>query len=327
MQITRRRFLGQAAASGAGAMVATGCATISVESKPLIIDTHQHLWNFKQQKLPWLATAPEVLRKNYRTEEYLAATAGLNVRSIYMEVDVATEELSREAALVLSIASGGKTPMLACVIGGRPDASDFLIYLSRLIVSPHLKGVRRVLHSPATPAGYCLKPEFVRGVKQIGEAGRSFDLCMRPTDLMDGASLAKQCPGTRFILDHCGNPDLKSFRAARAGESKPLHTAEEWKRSIDALAQLPNVICKISGIVASLPKGGDSAALAPAVNHCLDAFGPDRVVFGGDWPVCLLGATYKKWVAMLGEIIASRPAEQQRKLWATNALRHYSLTV
>lgn len=326
MQITRRRFLAQAAAPGTIALVAASCATVSTDDKPLIIDTHQHLWDLKQQKLPWLATAPEVLRKNYRTEEYLAATAGLNVRSIYMEVDVATEELAREAALVLTLASSGKTPMLAAVIGGRPDATDFPAYLGRLVSSPYLKGVRRVLHSPATPGGYCLKPEFVRGVKQIGEAGRSFDLCMRPTELMDGAALAKQCPGTRFILDHCGNPDLKCFRAARAGEAKPLHTADDWKRSIDALAQLPNVIGKISGIVASLPKGGSSADLAPAVNHCLDAFGPDRVVFGGDWPVCLLGASYKKWVAMLGEIIASRPAEQQRKLWATNALRHYTLT-
>ncbi|MST01112.1 MAG: amidohydrolase [Pedosphaera sp.] len=325
MQITRRRFLGQAVVSGA--VAAAGCVTLPASRGPLIIDTHQHLWDLKQQKLPWLATAPEVLRKNYRTEEYLAATAGLNLRSIYMEVDVATEELGNEATLILGIASGGKTPMLAAVIGGRPDATDFEAYLRRFSVSPHLKGVRRVLHSDATPAGYCLKPEFVRGVKLLGAAGKSFDLCMRATDLMDGVSLAKQCPQTRFVLDHCGNPDLKCFRAARTGEAKPTHTADAWKSSIDAFAKLPNVIGKISGIAASLPKGGGTGDLAPAVNHCLDAFGPDRVVFGGDWPVCLLGATYKHWVEMLSEIISSRPAEQQRKLWATNALRHYSLTV
>jgi L-fuconolactonase len=279
------------------------------------------------QKLPWLGDAPAVLRQSYRTEEYLAATAGLNVRAVYMEVDVAEETLRNEAELVLGIAASGQTPMLGAVIGGRPDAPDFAAYVRQFQANPRFKGVRRVLHSPATPAGYCLRPEFVRGVRLLGEVGRSFDLCMRAPELMDGAKLAAQCPGTRFVLDHCGNPDLKCFRPARPGEDSPRHTADEWKRSIDALAKLPNVIGKISGIAASLTKGGGAEDLAPAVNHCLDAFGPDRVVFGGDWPVCLLGATYQEWVRMLRQIIAARPAEQQRKLWSANALRHYALKV
>ncbi len=326
MQATRRQFL-HVSAAAAATLAASGCATVSEPVNPLIVDTHQHLWDLSSQQLPWLGDAPAVLRKSYRTEEYRAATAGLNVRAIYMEVDVAEETLRSEAELVLGIAASDRTPMLAAVIGGRPDATDFPAYVKRFQDNPRFKGVRRVLHSPATPAGYCLRPEFVRGVRLLGEVGRSFDLCMRAPELMDGATLAAQCPGTRFVLDHCGNPDLKCFRAARAGEEKPRHTADEWKRSIDALAKLPNIIGKISGIAASLTKGGGAEDLAPAVNHCLDAFGPDRVVFGGDWPVCLLGATYQEWVTMLRQIIASRPAEQQRKLWSANALRHYGLKV
>ena len=165
----------------------------------------------------------------------------------------------------------------------------------------------------------------MRGVRLLGEAGKSFDLCMRAPELMDGAKLTGECPGTRFILDHCGNPDLKCFRAQRAGEVAPTHTADVWKRSIDALARRTNVICKISGVAAGLPPEGGTEDLAPAVNHCLDAFGPDRVVFGGDWPVCLLGAPYQKWVRMLGEIVASRPHTHQRQLWSRNALRLYGL--
>jgi L-fuconolactonase len=155
----------------------------------------------------------------------------------------------------------------------------------------------------------------------------SFDLCMRAGDLMNGAKLAALCPETRFVLDHCGNPDLKAFRAPRAGEDAPKHTAEAWKRSIDALAKQPNVIGKISGVIANLPEGGDASDLAPAINHCLDAFGPDRVVFGGDWPVCLLGAPLKRWIEMLSQIIATRPAADQQKLWSGNAIRHYALKV
>lgn len=324
MHLTRRDFLQQASLA---TLAATGCATVGHAPDSLIIDTHQHLWDLGSQKLPWLGDAPALLRKNYRTEEYRAATAGLNVRAVYMEVDVAESTLANEAEFILALAAAGQTPTRAAVIGGRPDAPDFPAYVKHFAKQAAFKGVRRVLHSPATPPGYCLKPEFVRGVRLLGEQGKGFDLCMRAPELMDAAKLTELCPGTRFVLDHCGNPDLKCFRASRPGEERPRHTADEWKRSIDALAKRPNVIGKISGVAASLTKGGGVEDLAPAVNHCLDAFGPDRVVFGGDWPVCLLGATYQEWVTMLRQIVASRPAEQQRKLWSLNAIRHYSLKV
>lgn len=308
--------------------LAAGCATAGKEAPDnLIIDTHQHLWDSARQRLPWLAEAPDILRRSYRTEEYLAATTGLNIRAVYMEVDVAEAELAAEAELVLGMARGRKTPMVAAVIGGRPDAPNFADFLNRFRADPNFKGIRRVLHSPATPVGWCLRPEFVRGVRLLGEADKSFDLCMRAPELMDAVKLTELCPGTRFVLDHCGNPDLKAFRAARPGEARPRHTADAWRRAIDAFAKRPNVIGKISGIPASLAPGEGAEALAPVVNHCLDAFGPDRVVFGGDWPVCLLGSSYQQWVTMLRQIISGRPTEQQRKLWSGNARRHYRLSV
>jgi len=323
MPSTRRQFIQQSATGLA--LAAAGCVTTSKPADGLIIDTHLHLWDLDHQKLPWLDSAPEILRRSYRLEDYRAATAGLNVRAVYMEVDVAEDTLPSEAELVLGIAAGGRSPVLAAVIGGRPAAPGFAQYVDRFRSNPRFKGVRQVLHSPATPAGYCLRPEFVRGVRLLGEAGRSFDLCMRAPELMDGAKLAAECPGTRFILDHCGNPDLKCFRPGRAGEVAPAHTADAWKRSIDALAKEPNVICKISGVAAGLPPEGGAEDLAPAVDHCLAPFGPDRVVFGGDWPVCLLGATYQKWVRMLGQIIVSRSHAHQMQLWSGNALRLYGL--
>ena len=322
----RRTFIRQTAA----AMMAAGL-TQSVRAAnspaPLIIDTHQHLWNLTKQKLPWLGSAPEVLNHSYRTEEYRAATEGLNIRAIYMEVDVAPEQHAAEAKLILDLVRSGRAPTIAAVIGGRVASPGFADYITKFKGNPLIKGVRQVLHVPETPSGYCLREDFIRGVKLLGELGMSFDLCMRPTDLMDGAKLVAQCPGTHFVLDHCGNPDLKCFRAPRAGEEKPKHTADEWKRAIEAFAKQPNVIGKISGIAASLPKGGDASDLAPVVNHCLVSFGPDRVVFGGDWPVCLLGAPLKGWVEFLTQIIAPRPAAEREKLWSANALKHYSLKV
>jgi L-fuconolactonase len=153
---------------------------------------------------------------------------------------------------------------------------------------------------------------------------------MRAAELPDGAKLADKCPDTRFILDHCGNGDPKSFFKsgdARLRDAKPDHTADAWKRDIDLVATKKNVICKISGIVARVPKQWSADDLAPLVNHCLDAFGPDRVVFGGDWPVCLMGAPLAQWVKALRQIIASRPAAEQQALLAGNAARFYRLKI
>ena len=326
--MNRRQFLQHTTtAVAATSVLGAHAASVADAPAPLIIDTHQHLWDLSKQQLPWLDGVPAILKHSYRTEEYRAATQGLNIKAIYMEVDVAPDQEVAEAELVLELARSGKNPTIAAVIGGRLAAPGFADYIAQFKANPLVKGVRQVVHVPETKPGYCLQAEFVRNVKLLGELGKSFDLCLRATDLMDGVKLAEQCPGTRFILDHCGNPDLKCFRAPRAGEAAPKHTADEWKRALDAFAKRPNVSSKISGIIAGLPQGGDASDLAPAVNHCLDAFGPDRVVFGGDWPVCLLGAPLKQWVEYLTQIIASRPAADRQKLWSGNALKIYSLKV
>ena len=104
------------------------------------------------------------------------------------------------------------------------------------------------------------------------------------------------------------------------------HTAEGWRRSIGEISERSNVICKISGIAAAAGDTDNLAELlAPTINHCLDAFGPDRVIFGGDWPVCTLGATYGEWLIALRAVIAERPADQQSRLLHDNAARLYAL--
>ena len=106
---------------------------------------------------------------------------------------------------------------------------------------------------------------------------------------------------------------------------EPWHEAEPWRRDIAWLAKQDNVVCKISGIIARSPENWRSDHLAPLINHCLDEFGPDRVIFGSDWPVCLLGAPLKAWVKSLKEVIAERSTTDQRKLLHDNAVRLYEL--
>lgn len=319
--MTRRQALG---ALGASLLAARPSAGPAAEEFP-IIDTHQHLWDRSRLRLPWLAGAADVLRRNYTTADYVEATRGLNVvKAVYMEVDVQPSQLDDEAAMILALCREGAAPTKAAVLGGRPASCDFAAYLDRFARDPAFRGVRQVLHSSETPRGYCLRDDFVRGVRVLGERGLSFDLCLRPAELDDGVTLVERCPDTRFVLDHCGNADPYAF-LKRGGDARPSHDPEEWKRQIDRLAGSGNVVCKISGVVARARKGWTPDDLAPVVNFCLDRFGPDRVVFGGDWPVCLLGASYRGWVEALRAIVANRPAADQKKLWHDNAARFYRL--
>lgn len=318
--MNRRQFLQAASAS-----TLASCTSLQAPDA-LIIDTHQHLWDRRALNLPWLKTAPEVLRQDFLTTDYQKAFAGLNVKAVYMEVDVATSDHIKEADGIVAQCRAGNTPTIAATIGGRPASAEFESYVKHYAGNGIVKGLRQVLHGPSTPQGFCLSGDFVRGVQTLGKHGLNFELTMRPTELQDGAKLIKQCPDTRFVLDHCGNGDPKAFNPKLAPGLKRSCTVEEWKRGIDSIAAISGVMCKISGIVAFVPpEKWHAEDLAPVVNHCLDAFGPDRVFFGGDWPVCLLGSPVRGWVDALKQIISSRPAGEQRKLWSANATRFYGL--
>jgi predicted TIM-barrel fold metal-dependent hydrolase len=327
---TRRQFLSTSAAAAAAVALnetVNAALTNATEDIP-IVDTHQHLWDLSQVQPPWLSGAPKILSQTYGLAEFAQATEGLNVvQAVYMEVDVAPEDQVKEADTLIKICRSKKGPTVAAVISGRPGEESFAPYIRRYAKEKEIKGVRQVLHAETAEKAMCLKPQFVASVKLLGELGLSFDLCMRPGELTDGLALAKKCPGTRFIVDHCGNADPAVFLKNAARSDQPAHDPQKWRDDIKALADQENVICKISGIIARAPKGVPYVdALAPIVNHCLDSFGSDRVVFGGDWPVCLLGGSYKDWVTSLKQIIASRPDADRKKLLHENARKFYGLS-
>ena len=281
-----------------------------------IVDTHQHLWDLSKFKLAWHADAPQ-LAHSFVMKDYLAATEGLGVvKSVYMEVDVEPSQQLAEAEYVIDLCQQGDNPMAAAVISGRPAADDFAAYAKRFGGHKYVKGLRQVLHGAGTPPGYCLKSEFIRGIKLLGELGLSFDVCMRSSEMADADALAAACPKTRLIVDHCGNMSVQETDAKQR---------KLWMDGLRALAQRDNVVCKVSGIVASAKEDWQPADLAPNINFTLDTFGPDRVMFGGDWPVCTLRSTYRRWVEALKSIIATRPLADQKKLLAGNALKFYGL--
>jgi len=328
--LDRRRFLSSVAAAAAVVQGGSLAAAKSLDNDPKdsptrtkdrnrnamipIVDTHQHLWDLTKFRLPWHKEGSPLAR-SFLMSDYLSATAGLNVvKAVYMEVDVAPEQQTAEAQYILDICKRRNVPTVAAVISGRPASEGFKKYLDPFKNSGTIKGVRQVLHSPDVPAGYCLSADFIKGIRLLGELGMSFDICVRPGELADAAKLIDACPDTRFILDHCGNADVQAKD----------HT--QWQRDIAAVAKRKQVVGKVSGIVVSAKPGAWKVDdLAPIVNHTLEVFGPDRVMFGGDWPVCTLAATYKQWLEALKTIVHDRSEQEQRKLFHDNAVRFYGL--
>jgi predicted TIM-barrel fold metal-dependent hydrolase len=281
-----------------------------------ILDAHQHLWDLSRVQLQWHATPGfQPLSRNFLLEDYQAATKGLNVvNTIYMEVDALPSQHADEAEWVLGMCAQADSRIAGAVIGARLTEGGFSAYLHRFEADPHLKGVRDLLDEQRSPPGRCLRPELQQAVRRLGEAGLSFDIAIRPNELPDAAQLIAACSDTRFIIDHCGGMPIRA------------HDRSSWRQGLDDVAKSQNVYCKISGLCSSPHLGPWRAEeLAPVVTDCFAAFGPDRVMFGSDWPVCTLGGTYRTWVEALLAVVADRPDSEQAALFHDNAVRCYRL--
>ena len=320
---SRRQVLRAAAAATvalpAVASLAAGAA--ADEQPPPLVDTHQHFWDLKRFRLPWLDGAGAELNRDHLMADYLKAAEGLNVRrAVYMEVAVAPEQRVAEADYVVDLCRRGGTPTVAAVIGGSPASDDFAAYITRFKDSPHVKGVRESFRRGAST-----DVKFLKGIRLLGEMGMGFDLLLG-ADLMDEAAVvARACPDTRFILDHCGNANARDFRAEN-NDADAKQRRRRWEDGVAALADRPNVVCKISGVIeAAAPDKVTAADVAPIIDHCLDRFGPDRVIFASNWPVCNRGGSFAQWIHLLREVVKRRTETERHKLLHDNAIRIYHL--
>ncbi|KAB2874303.1 MAG: amidohydrolase family protein [Bauldia sp.] len=272
-----------------------------------IIDTHCHLVYPDRLRYPWLDSVP-ALNHPFPVEAYRrqAEQAGIT-DTIHMEVDVAEADMAAETKMVTAL-DGIAAVIAAC----RPEHAGFPAYVEQAAANPKLKGFRRVLHTE--PDDLAAAPGFAENVARLAAYGFTFDLCALPRQLPVVAGLARRCPDVQFILDHCGIPDVK------AGALDP------WRDHITAIAALPNVACKISGVVAYAdPAGWTVDDLRPFVEHCIEAFGFDRVVWGSDWPVCTLTADLVRWVAATHALVAGASDDEKARLFGLNAERIYGL--
>jgi L-fuconolactonase len=277
-----------------------------------IVDAHVHLWNPEQFSMPWLASIP-LLNRPYGLQDYRQETQGLPIIGlVYVEVGVEPQEVLLEARYVAALAQ--QEPRLQAIVAAAPVELGIAVRKhveSLLAISPLIKGVRRNLQDETQP-DFCLQPDFVAGVRLLAEYNLSFDLCIRHWQLPAVTELVRRCPDTQFILDHLGKPNVKE------------HLLDPWRDQLRVLAGLPNVVCKISGLVTEADHTAWKADdLTPYLSHALEVFGEDRIAFGGDWPVILQASPYVRWIETLQAFTASLSLEAQRKFWSENTCRFY----
>ncbi|MDX2430967.1 MAG: amidohydrolase family protein [Bacteroides sp.] len=286
-----------------------------------IIDTHQHLWDLDLFPLRWVKPP---LNRSFLTEDYLMAIEGQNVvKSIYMEVGVPSELRKKEAEWALELCKSPDNQTVAAVISADLKDRGFKSYMQTFEGNPYIKGIRYMFKD----AEEMLLPQLIENIRFLGKIGLSFDLNLKHTMYTNAFRLLDECKDTRFILNHCGGADpVAFFSDQKQAPRAPRHERDEWYRAMDLIAQQDNIICKISGIVDNVPDYQlDSSDLAPIINHCIEVFGPDRVIFAGDWPVCLRNMTLARWIETVKEIMAGRSLTDQRKLFHDNASSFYGL--
>lgn len=276
-----------------------------------IVDTHQHLWDLNKFSYTW-TKGNATLNRSFGLTDYREATKGLDIaKTVFLECDVDEQFQVDEAKYICSLAEKKDNKLAGVVASARPEKAGFEEYLKK-IAHPNLKGIRRILH--VVPDDTIDTPGFIANVNKLAAYHLSFDICVLARQLPLALRLIKECPGVQFVLDHCGNPRIMEK------EFSP------WSDRIAEIASHPNVVGKISGIITNAePKKWTPMDLKPYVDHMIKSFGWERVMFGSDWPVCLLNGTLKHWADALKVITKDAGEAKQRKLFHDNAVRVYRL--
>ncbi|MFB6938186.1 amidohydrolase family protein [Streptomyces sp. HUAS 31] len=278
-----------------------------------IVDAHHHVWDLSVRDQDWI-TGPELrpLRRNFGVGDLApeARAAGVG-RTVLVQTITVPEETPEFLALA------AEHELIAGVVGWtdltRPDIADELVRLRELPGGRYLKGIRHQVQGEADPE-WLLRAAVRRGLAAVAEAGLVYDLVVLPHQLPACVEVAADLPGLTFVLDHSGKPPIASG------------TLDPWTRDVRALAALPNTVCKLSGLVTEADLADWTVTdLRPYADVVLEAFGPGRLMFGSDWPVCTLAATYGQVLAAAGELTAALSDAERTQVFEGTAVRVYAL--
>lgn len=278
------------------------------EGGPPLIDSHVHFWDPHRLDYPWLAELPPLNRPF--TPRNLADAAPEPTDVIFVEAGCAERHARDEIAWVRSEA--GRRPWIRGVVAHVPleDTAATQAVIGRYANDSFVVGVRRNIQDE--PAGFTRHAAFRAGVGLLGEAGLPFDACVREHQLPELIELAAACPDTVIVLDHLGKPSA----------DQPTAT---WRRALRALAEHGNVVCKLSGLATEAAPGTGPESLVAMVREALDAFGPDRCLYGSDWPVMTLATRYGTWLDVVRTALVPFGDTATDAVLRSNAARVYGL--
>ena len=280
------------------------------------VDTHVHFWDSSVIDYPWLEGASPISHPHLPADlEQARAGVSLELAAIvFEEADCLPAHALREAQWITELAQ--EEPRIRGIVASAPlqDGEGARPHLQALSELPLVKGIRRLIQDE--PLGFCNAPDFVRGVQLLPEYGFSFDLCIYHPQLGNVLELVAQCPDVSFLLDHIGKPGIA------AGITQP------WKDQLRELASRPDIHCKLSGVTTEADhQNWNRNELRPYIEHVLDCFGPDRVIFGSDWPVVDMAADYLTWFDIVQDSISHFSAQDQQKIMHDNGARFYRLAL
>lgn len=263
-----------------------------------LLDTHQHLVYREKASYGWTKDIPPLAEGNFTLDDYKTLTEGLGIGgTLFMETGVDDPDYQQETRFVKSLADNSDNGMIGLISSIRPESDEAFETWLEETIEMGVVGYRRILH--VMPDDTSQSDIFRKNVRKIGVSGKTFDICFLPGQLPVACELAKACENTKLILNHCGVPDI-------AGNG-----LDPWRQDIKALAQIPNVICKLSGLMAYCAPGTSSLeTIEPFVDHVLNCFGPNRMVWGSDWPVVNLAKGLPEWIAVTRKILGKLSADE-----------------
>jgi L-fuconolactonase len=283
-----------------------------------VVDAHHHLWDTAVRDYPWMDGAwADPIRGRFDAARYAEVTEPYGVgMSIVVQAlqDVAeTYDLLATGDDPVEREHGDEPGPIAGVVGWvdltAPDVSDRIAEVRESPSGHLLVGVRHLAQDEPDPE-WLLRPDVLRGVESVGAAGLVYDVLVRPPQATAALECMRRLPGVSFVLDHAGKPDI-------AGGGW-----EPWATWITSVAALPNVTVKLSGLVTEAAADWRPADVLPYARHVLDAFGADRVMYGSDWPVCTLAASYDQVLSLAREAV---PAGDRAAVFAATARRVYGI--
>jgi L-fuconolactonase len=269
------------------------------------VDSHQHFWRYSVAHYPWIDDSLSALRRDFLPEEL-----GTELQTVGIDVCIAVQatQIVYETRWLLELAE--RHPFVAGVIGWVDlQADDAAAHIEQLAGYPKFLGVRHIVQSEPDDR-FLLRPAFCRGVSLLADFDLTYDILIYPRHLPAAVEFVSRFDDQRFVLDHLAKPEIR------------LHQLEPWADWLREIARFPNVYCKLSGLVTEADwRHWTASDLEPYLDVAFDCFGPGRLMFGSDWPVCTVAASYQRVTAVVDDYLSRRSADDRDRVMGENAAR------